>query len=99
MKQLAVCAFLIGLFFGAASTGSGQTPAPIVIQAATPGPVSAPPAPAKDSGTVRAAITALNQLKAANDEVIAKQKATLDRLDELQKAADQLKIFTHRTGG
>ena len=36
---------------------------------------------------------------AANDEVIAKQKATLDRLDELQKAADQLKVFTKRTGG
>ena len=33
---------------------------------------------------------------AANGEVLAKQKAALERLDELQDAADQLRIFAKR---
>jgi hypothetical protein len=42
------------------------------------------------------AIKLLEQIKAANDEVLAKQKAALERLDELQDAADQLRIFVKR---
>jgi len=42
------------------------------------------------------AIKLLERIKAGNDEVLAKQKAALERLDELQDAADQLRIFAKR---
>ena len=43
-----------------------------------------------------AAINALQEIKAANDDVLAKQKAALGKLDELQEAAQQLQIFAKR---
>ncbi len=46
-----------------------------------------------DVHSIPDAINLLEQIKAANDEVLAKQKAALERLDELQDAADQLRIF------
>ena len=36
-------------------------------------------------------------MKVANDELLKKQEAALQRLDELQKAADELKIFGKRS--
>ena len=35
-------------------------------------------------------------MKSANDEILKKQTATLLQLDELQKAAEQLKIYSKR---
>jgi hypothetical protein len=35
-------------------------------------------------------------MKATNAATIKKQQATLEMLDELQKAADELKIFSKR---
>lgn len=35
-------------------------------------------------------------MKAANEEMLRKQEATLQQLDEIQKAAEQLKIFSKR---
>jgi hypothetical protein len=81
----------------ALSAMKAQSPTPIIVQAA-----SALPAPAKAVASVASvssvpdAINLLEQVKAANDEVLAKQKAALDRLDELQEAADQLRIFAKR---
>ena len=77
---------------------SAQSPTPIVVQAAsataatstTSVPVTA------DVHSIPDAINLLEQIKAANDEVLAKQKAALERLDELQDAADQLRIFAKR---
>lgn len=75
-----------------------QSPAPIVVQAASSMP--AKPAAANVSAfavsSVPDAIKTLEQVKAANDEVLAKQKAALEKLDELQEAADQLRIFAKR---
>ncbi|MDP9187447.1 MAG: hypothetical protein M3O72_08855 [Verrucomicrobiota bacterium] len=51
---------------------------------------------AADVHSIPDAIKLLEQIKAANDEVLAKQKAALERLDELQDAADQLRIFVKR---
>ncbi len=53
------------------------------------------PAPAQPDN-VAAAVAALQQVKKANDETIAKQEATLKALEELQKASDQLRIFSKR---
>jgi hypothetical protein len=41
-------------------------------------------------------IKELQELKAQNDELLKEQRATLDQLDELQKEAEQLRIFSKR---
>ncbi len=88
--------WLLALF--ALSTAKAQSPAPIIVQAASAVPAaskaSAPTGVAASS--FPEAIKMLEQIKAANDEVLAKQKAALERLDELQEAADQLRIFAKR---
>jgi hypothetical protein len=77
---------------------SAQSPTPIVVQAASAtAATSTTSAPAAaDVHSIPDAIKLLEQIKAANDEVLAKQKAALERLDELQDAADQLRIFVKR---
>ena len=72
-----------------------QTAAPVVVQAApsVAAPAAQPPAAATGSSP---ALQLLQSLKAANDETLKKQEATLQQLDELQKAADQIKVFTKR---
>ena len=77
------------------SVARGQAPAPMVVQAA---PSAAAPvvhaAPA--AGAPSAALPLLQAMKAANDETLKKQEAALVQLDELQKAAEQLKIYSKR---
>jgi uncharacterized protein HemY len=75
-----------------------QSPAPSVVQAATPTTVTSTTAtpPAGNVEADQATIQLLQEMKAANEDVLRKQEATLQRLDELQKAADQLKIFSKR---
>src|SRR5690242_16769310 len=77
----------------------GQSPAPIVVQAATPPPqVSTTVASTaqQDSSSVQAAIRLLEEMKAKNEEILSKQQATLQQLDELQQAAEQLRIYAKR---
>jgi hypothetical protein len=81
-----------------------QSPTPIVVQAANAtntattatSTSSKQPATPVDVQSIPDAIKQLEQIKAANDEVLAKQKAALEKLDELQDAADQLRIFAKR---
>lgn len=75
----------------------GQTPAPIVIQAATPVPAVAPrPATAAPAATTETTTQLLQEMQAANAATIKKQEAALATLDELQKAAEEIKIFSKR---
>jgi len=87
--------FALLLTFAAARA---QSPNPIVVQAALPvAATSAIPAPtAQDADPVQAAIKLLEQMKATNAETLKKQEAALQQLDEMQQAAEQLKIFTKR---
>jgi hypothetical protein len=71
------------------------TPPMIVVQPAGAAPAATPSAAASDSA-VTAAIKALEEVKAANDATLKKQQAMLQQLDELQKAAEQLKVFSKR---
>jgi hypothetical protein len=82
----------------ASSALRAQSPAPIVVQAATTTTVTSTTAtsPAGNVDADQAAIKLLQEMKAGNEDVLRKQEATLQRLDELQKAADQLKIFGKR---
>ena len=76
-----------------------QSPAPIVVQAASSNAASAAtasPPVAQDSEALQAALKSLQEIKTANEETLKKQEATLQQLDELQKAADQVKIFGKR---
>ena len=81
--------------------GQSSTPPMVVVQAANAPAAAAPAVTAKaqDPGAVAAALKALDEIKAANAQTLQKQQAALEQLDELQKAADQLRIFAHRSGG
>jgi hypothetical protein len=82
----------------AATTGfvAAQSPAPaIVVQAAPPAATTVPAVAAPGDGAL-SALRALEQVKAANDEVLKKQAAALQQLEEMEKAAEQIKIYTKR---
>ena len=83
------------LFTGASA--QQPTPPPVVVQAATAAPTATPAAtPGASDAAVTAAMKALEEVKAANEATLKKQEAMLQQLDELQKAAEQLKIFSKR---
>jgi hypothetical protein len=77
-----------------------QSPVPVVVRAATtPATTTALKVGDVPNGADSAAslMKLLQDMKAANEETIRKQTATLEQLDELQKAADQLRIFAKRS--
>jgi len=94
MRAAKILCLILALAFSAAEA---QSPAPIIVQ-----PASAIPARSTSSAALTAAsslsdaIKLLEQIKAANEEVLAKQKAALEKLEELQQSADQLRIFAKR---
>ena len=80
-----------------ALSATAQSPAPIVVPAA----IDSTPAPENaqkdaDDAVITAAIALLQELKAQNEQTIKKQQATLEALDQLQKDADQIRIFSKR---
>jgi Skp family chaperone for outer membrane proteins len=96
MKTRFLSAVLIVLSF---LLVNGQSPMPIIIPAATPansGAVNPAPQPQDSGAALQGAIKMLEEMKASNEEMLKKQEATLLQLDDLQKAAEQLKIFSKR---
>jgi outer membrane protein assembly factor BamA len=76
-----------------------QSQQPVIVQAATPGVTKSQTATAPEksnSSSLQAALTMLLEMKAANEETLRKQAATLAQLEELEKAADQIRVFTRR---
>ena len=74
----------------------GQTSVPIILQAATAGPAGvAKPAAAPESDS-KATLQLLQDMQATNAATIKKQEAALAALDELEQAANELKIFSKR---
>jgi hypothetical protein len=74
-----------------------QNPAPVVVQAASPAAAAGPVAPSAQAATdSKTILQLLQQMQATNAATIKKQEATLAALDELQKAANDLKIFSKR---
>ena len=96
MRRRIICSSLALVL--ALSASQGQTSAPTVVQAVPQQnvPATAQPAAAGAAST-QAALLALQAMKAANDAVLKNQASTLQRLDEIEKAADQLKIFSRRS--
>lgn len=78
-----------------ASVSFAQSPTPVAT------PMLPPPAPKAtptkvDDADIVAAIQVLQELKAHNEQLLKQQEATLEFLDQLQKDAEQLKIFSKR---
>ena len=77
-----------------------QTPM-IVVPAASPAAVTTTTTATvatspSDSTSLASVIKLLQEMKATNAETLKKQQAVLQQLDELQKAAEQMKAFGKR---
>lgn len=77
-------------------TLSAQSPAPVIVQAATPAAKSAAAPAPETSSSLPTALKMLQAMKAANEETLRKQAATLEQLDALEKEADQIRVFASR---
>jgi hypothetical protein len=92
-RKLALLCLIVPLAFGIICA---QSPT-VVVQAASPAPVaSATATPPSDSKSLPTLIKLLQEMKATNEETLKKQEAALQQLDDLQKAADQVKAFSQR---
>jgi hypothetical protein len=80
-----------------ASISGAQSPTPMVVPAMTPATTAKSPAtPDNAAGSTQGALQALQAMKAANDEILKKQAATLQKLDEIEKAANEIRIYSKR---
>lgn len=80
------------------SISDAQSPAPVVVPAMTPAATAKGPAvPQNTAGSTQAALSALQAMKAANDEILKQQAAALVKLDEMEKAANEIRIYTKRS--
>ncbi|MEY2551250.1 MAG: hypothetical protein QOG12_1394 [Verrucomicrobiota bacterium] len=73
-----------------------QTPMPVVVPAMTPATTQSPAAAAVTAAATETTLKALQGIKATNDEILKQQTATLEKLDEIEKAANELRIYTKR---
>ena len=78
-----------------------QSPMPIILPANSGGAVQtsdtqAGQKPAATSDTLESTLKLLQHTKDVNQELLKTQEATLQQLDEMQKQAEQLKIFSKR---
>ena len=92
-------AFISSLFALAffVSVSAAQTPMPIVVPAMTPATSpSTAAAAAVTTTSIQTMLKMLQAMKAANDELLKQQAATLEKLDEMEKAAQEIRIFTKR---
>ena len=90
--------FLTFLCSAGLSGAYAQSPAPVIVVPAATEAAGATNAnlPATPDSAAEA-IKLLEQMKATNAETLKKQEETLQRLDELQKAVEQLKVYTKRS--
>jgi hypothetical protein len=94
MRVIALSVFAI---LGLASVMPAQSPMPVIIPAVTPAVASSrASAVSENSASLQAALKVLREMKAANEETLGKQAATLGQLDELEKAADQIRVYSKR---
>jgi hypothetical protein len=74
-----------------------QSQTPIVVPAMTPAITNQSPATAAiTTAATQTTLKALQAMKAANDEILKQQKATLEKLDEMEKVANEIRIYTKR---
>lgn len=97
IKMFRKLALSLVFFCFASFSIKAQTPAPIVVQAANQNaPVNKPAPVAPVVVPNDSSLKTLGEIKAANEAILSKQAATLEQLDEMQKAAEQLRIYSKR---
>ena len=74
-----------------------QTPTPVVVPAAAPAAAAKTAPAAETDSSLGAALKLLQQMKAANEETLRKQAATLEQLDVIEKEANEIRIYTKRS--
>jgi hypothetical protein len=105
MKSLTRIIILLALTASVLTSHAQQpTPTMVVVQAAGTPSSNSPaavnqPSTEENTAILKNAITLLEQAKGANADLLKKQEDMLERLDEMQKAANQLRIFARRSGG
>ena len=78
-------------------TAGAQTPMPIIVPAMTPAKTAQSPVTATvTTSSTQTTLKALQALKVANDEILKQQAATLEKLEELEKAANEVRIYSKR---
>ena len=89
-------ALILSLIAVIGSIASAQTPMPIVVPAMTPSTTQSPVAAAVTTASTQTTLKALQAMKAANEEILKQQIATLEKLDEIEKAAQEIRIYSKR---
>ena len=79
-------------------SAAAQTPTPIVVvPAMTPAKTSqSPAAAAVTTAATQTTLKALQAMKEANEEILKQQRTTLEKLEEVEKAANEIRIYTKR---
>ena len=92
--------FFSALAAGALALGAADAQSPVIVQPANSVPANAPaaapvaaPAAASDLKTM---LQDLQAMQTQNEATLKKQEAALATLDELQKAVEELKVFSKR---
>ena len=94
MRAFTSFVFALALFV---STGVAQTPMPVVVPAMTPATTAQNPVTAAvTTASTQTTLKVLQAMKAANDEILKQQAATLQKLDEMEKAAQEIRIYSKR---
>ena len=90
-----IFSFLAAVFL--VSSSDAQSPMPVVVPAMTPAKTAQSPVTAAVTTTsMQATLKALQAMKAANEEILKQQAATLEKLDEIEKAAQEIRIYSKR---
>ena len=79
--------------------GTIEAQSPVIVQAADASPANpaaAAPAASTPASDSKNMLQSLQAMQILNEATIKKQEAALATLDELQKAAEELKIFSKR---
>lgn len=87
LRNWAITSVALGLSIWAFA----QSPTPAVV----PTPIAAPSAAPQEPDFTNT-IKVLEQMKATNEETLKKQQAAVELLDQLQREAEQLRIFAKR---
>ena len=80
----------------AVCTTDAQSPQPIIVPAMTPATSQTTVATAVTTTSTQTTLKVLQSIKAANDELLKQQEATLLKLDEIEKAANEIRIYSKR---
>jgi hypothetical protein len=78
------------------SISGAQSPTPLIVPAMTPATTVKSPAGENAAASTQALLKALQAMKTANEEILRQQAATLQKLDEMEKAAQEIRIYTKR---